>query len=114
MTFFFLMIRRPPRSTLFPSTTLFRSQTNPLNHHPLRDLLTDQIDMEAVRACQAIRAFVTATNVRTGRPRVFGQDDLSLDALLASACLPHMYQAVELTATRTGTAATWATRRSGL
>src|SRR3712207_8250667 len=73
MTFFFLMIRRPPRSTLFPSTTLFRSQTNPLNHHPLRDLLTDQIDMEAVRACQAIRAFVTATNVRTGRPRVFGQ-----------------------------------------
>jgi NTE family protein len=71
-------------------------QTNPLNHHPLRDLLAEQIDIEAVRACRALRVFVTATNVRTGRPRVFGQDDLSLDALLASACLPHLYQAVEI------------------
>jgi NTE family protein len=71
-------------------------QANPLNHHPLRDILADQIDMDAVRACQALRVFVTATNVRTGRPRVFGQDDLSLDALLASACLPHMLQAVEI------------------
>ncbi len=71
-------------------------QTNPLNHHPLRDILADQIDIEAVRACRAIRVFVTATNVRTGRPRVFSQEDLSLDALLASACLPHLYQAVEI------------------
>ena len=71
-------------------------QTNPLNHHPLRDILAGQIDMEAVRACRALRLFVTATNVRTGRPRVFDQNDLSLDALLASACLPHLYQAVEI------------------
>jgi NTE family protein len=71
-------------------------QTNPLNHHPLREILAGQIDIEAVRACRALRVFVTATNVRTGRPRVFGQDDLSLDALLASACLPHLYQAVEI------------------
>jgi NTE family protein len=70
-------------------------QTNPLNHNPLRDILAAQIDIEAVRACRALRVFVTATNVRTGRPRVFGRDDLSLDALLASACLPHLYQAVE-------------------
>lgn len=52
--------------------------------------------MEAVRACRALRAFVTATNGRAGRPRVFGQDDLSLDALLASAYLPHLYHAVEI------------------
>lgn len=71
-------------------------QTNPLNHHPLRDILARQIDIEAVRACRALRLFITATNVRTGRPRVFGQDDLSLDVLLASACLPHLYQAVEI------------------
>ncbi len=71
-------------------------QTNPLNYHPLRDILAAQIDIEAVRACRALRVFVTATNVRTGRPRVFGQDELSLDALLASACLPHLYQAVEI------------------
>jgi NTE family protein len=71
-------------------------QINPLNHHPLRDILANQIDMEAVRACRALRLFVTATNVRTGRARVFDQDELSLDALLASACLPHLYQAVEI------------------
>ena len=51
-------------------------QTNPLNHHPLRDILASQIDIEAVRACRALQLFITATNVRTGRPRVFGQDDI--------------------------------------
>jgi NTE family protein len=71
-------------------------QTNPLNYQPLRKILAAQIDIEAVRACRAIRVFVTATNVRTGRPRVFDQNDLSLDALLASACLPRIYQAVEI------------------
>jgi len=71
-------------------------QTNPLNHHPLREILADQIDIEKVRGCRALQLFVTATNVRTGRPRVFGQEDLSIDALLASACLPHLYQAVEI------------------
>lgn len=70
-------------------------QTNPLDHHPLRELLTRQIDIEAVRAAQ-MRVFVTATNVRTGRPRVFDNSELSHDALLASACLPQLYQAVEI------------------
>jgi NTE family protein len=70
--------------------------TNPLGLHPLREILSRQIDIDAVRACEALRIFVTATNVRTGRPRVFGRDDISLDALLASACLPHLYQAVEI------------------
>jgi NTE family protein len=71
-------------------------QTNPLDHHPLREILSRQIDIDAVRACEALRVFVTATNVRTGRPRVFDRDDISLDALLASACLPQLYQAVEI------------------
>ena len=71
-------------------------QTNPLNHHPLREILAQQIDISAVRACESIRLFVTATNVRTGRARVFDRNDLSLDALLASACLPHLYHAVEI------------------
>jgi NTE family protein len=69
-------------------------QTNPFNHHPLRQILAQQIDIAAVRACESIRLFITATNVRTGRARVFDRTDLSLDALLASACLPHLYQAV--------------------
>lgn len=71
-------------------------QTNPLNVNPLRDMLAQQIDIEALRACQAMRVFVSATNVRTGRARIFSQQDLSLDALLASACLPSLYQAVEI------------------
>jgi NTE family protein len=49
-----------------------------------------------VRACDAISLFVTATNVRTGRARIFDRKDISLEALLASACLPHLYQAVEI------------------
>ena len=71
-------------------------QTNPLNLHPLRGILAGQIDIDAVRACRALRVFVTATNVRTGRARVFDQDDLSLDALLASVCLPQTFQAMEI------------------
>ncbi len=71
-------------------------QTNPLNLAPLRDILAQQIDIEAVRASEALRLFVTATNVRTGRGRVFDHNDLTLDALLASACLPHLFQAVEI------------------
>ncbi|MGH7057527.1 MAG: patatin-like phospholipase family protein [Acetobacteraceae bacterium] len=71
-------------------------QSNPLGYHPLREILADQIDIRAARACRALRVFVTATNVRTGRPRVFAPDELSLDVLLASACLPHLYQAVEI------------------
>ena len=71
-------------------------QINPFNLQPLRDILAQQIDIEAVRASEALRVFVTATNVRTGRGRVFDHDDLTLDALLASACLPHLFQAVEI------------------
>lgn len=71
-------------------------QLNPLNISPLRDALTEQIDMEALRACDHIGIFVAATNVRTGRARLFDRDNLTIDALLASACLPHLYQAVEI------------------
>src|SRR5574340_269930 len=46
-------------------------QVNPLNYQPLRQILAGQIDIDAVRACRTLRLFITATNVRTGRPRVF-------------------------------------------
>src|SRR5574340_734951 len=46
-------------------------QVNPINYQPLRQILAAQIDIDAVRACQTLRLFITATNVRTGRPRVF-------------------------------------------
>ena len=71
-------------------------QLNPLDYQPLRDILAAQIDIEAVKECTEPRVFVSATNVRTGRARVFDQRDLSLDALLASTCVPTLYQAVEI------------------
>ncbi len=63
--------------------------------NPLRAILDESIDFERL-ASAPIRLFVTATNVRTGRGRVFRNAELSIDALLASACLPTMFQAVEI------------------
>lgn len=71
-------------------------QSNPMNIHPLRDILQQQLNIDAIRKCESVRVFIAATNVRTGRARIFDQKDLTIDALLASACLPHMYQAVEI------------------
>jgi NTE family protein len=63
--------------------------------NPLSRVLAESIDF-ACLASAPVKLFVTATNVRTGRPRVFRNSELSADALLASACLPAMFQAVEI------------------
>jgi NTE family protein len=71
-------------------------QTNPCNYHPLRALL-ERIDFEELRRDQDVpRVFIGATNVRSGLRRVFDNGELSVDVLLASACLPLAYQAVEI------------------
>ncbi|QPC42240.1 patatin-like phospholipase family protein [Kaustia mangrovi] len=69
---------------------------NPLNINPLLNLIERMIDFERVRACTAIKLFVTATNVHTGRPRIFETEELTADMVMASACLPHLFQAVEI------------------
>jgi NTE family protein len=74
--------------------TLSPWQRNPLNFDPLRDLLRRHFDVEAVHGCSEIKAFVAATNVETGKVRIFKRDELSIDALLASACLPNVHDAV--------------------
>jgi NTE family protein len=71
-------------------------QFNPLNHNPLRQVLGDTVDFERVRHCHKTRLFISATQVRTGRLRVFDQSELTADVVLASACLPQMFQAVEI------------------
>lgn len=77
------------------ASRLFSPYDNPLDFNPLRDLLNETIDFaRLVRS--PISVFVTATNVHTGRPRVFRNVDMTPDALLASACLPTMYKAVEI------------------
>ncbi len=68
---------------------------NPHGANPLRDILADCIDTELL-ANAPIKLFVTATNVRTGRGRVFGNAEVTPDVLLASACLPTLFQAVEI------------------
>lgn len=69
---------------------------NPLNINPLRDLLARQVNFERVRSCDLVKLFVAVTNVRTGRARVFQRTELTLDMIMASACLPQLFQAVEI------------------
>jgi NTE family protein len=63
--------------------------------NPLRDILEAVIDFERLKT-GPVKLFVTATNVRTGRGRVFRRHEMTPDVLLASACLPTMFQAVEI------------------
>lgn len=68
---------------------------NPLALNPLRAILADNINFERL-ANAPIRLFITATNVRTGRGRIFRNAEITADVLLASACLPTMFQAIEI------------------
>ncbi|MBR1220946.1 patatin-like phospholipase family protein [Bradyrhizobium sp. U87765 SZCCT0131] len=68
---------------------------NPLGFNPLRDILADSIDFGRL-ARAPIRLFVTATRVRTGRGRIFRNAEITADVLLASACLPTMFPAIEI------------------
>ena len=68
---------------------------NPQGANPLRDILADCIEFERLAAAP-VKLFVTATNVHTGRGRVFRNAELNPDVLLASACLPTLFQAIEI------------------
>ena len=68
---------------------------NPKGLNPLREILAETVDFERL-ARASIKLFVTATSVSTGRGRVFRNADVTPDALLASACLPTMFQAIEI------------------
>lgn len=71
-------------------------QTNPFNLNPLRELLGRQIDFARLRKQSPVKLFICATNVRSGRAKVFEHDEISADVLLASSCLPLLFQAVEI------------------
>jgi NTE family protein len=68
---------------------------NPLGFNPLRTILAESIDFDRLKQAP-IKLFVTATSVRTGRGRIFRNDEITPDVLLASACLPTMFQAIEI------------------
>jgi NTE family protein len=69
---------------------------NPLNINPLMDLIAEHVDFEAVQSCAHVHVFVSATNVHTGKVRIFSKHQLTAEAIMASACLPFMFQAVEI------------------
>ena len=74
-------------------------QTNPLGINPLRGLLERVVDFDALchaRHALVPKVFVCATNVRTGRGEIFSGARLSADAVMASACLPLLFKAVQI------------------
>ena len=72
-------------------------QFNPLNLNPLRSLLQHSVDFEALRASTCpVKLFLSATNVRTGKVKIFENPEITPDAVLASSCLPFLFQAIEI------------------
>lgn len=67
---------------------------NPLGFDPLRRILTENIDFERIRSSSPVELLIAATDVATGRPRLFRRHEMTVDAVLASACLPNLHQAV--------------------
>ncbi|MCB1546584.1 MAG: patatin-like phospholipase family protein [Hyphomicrobiaceae bacterium] len=72
-------------------------EINPLNVNPLRSIVADHVDFERLsRTDELPKLFLSATNVRTGKIKIFDRSEISLDAVMASACLPQIFQAVEI------------------
>ena len=69
---------------------------NPLELNPLREVMERLIDFELVRRTNYPKLFVAATNVQTGKARLFQRPEMTADMLMASACLPTMFKAVEI------------------
>ena len=89
----------PQRATLpwFGDLARFLSpyDLNPLNINPLKDLIGRFVDFERIRSGDR-NLFITATNVLTGEPRVFARHEITPEVVMASACLPLMFRAVEI------------------
>ncbi len=69
---------------------------NPWSHNPLGSILSSRVDFAALRSGSPVKLKVSATSVRTGEARVFTETELSPEVVLASACLPQLFQAVRI------------------
>ncbi|WP_029075124.1 patatin-like phospholipase family protein [Kaistia adipata] len=67
---------------------------NPMNINPLREIVSELVDFDRLHAAAAPKLFISATAVKTGRIKVFTGRDISADAVMASACLPYLFQTV--------------------
>lgn len=82
------------------SRVLLPYNYNPATMEPLRGVIDKIIDFERLAAADTIKLFVNATNVATGRNRVFSREEITLDALCASCCLPFLFDAVSVNGDR--------------
>lgn len=86
----------PLQAFLFMTRFFSPYQLNPFDANPLRDILVNQLDFERRRAGCRIELFIAATRVSTGTLRLFRTRELTIDALLASACLPSLHHSIEI------------------
>jgi NTE family protein len=97
MSFLLLPLRKPGLGLWDDAMPLLSPyQTNPLGMSPVRGILSSVVSIDVLQSADAPSLFVNAVNVHTGHERVFGPTDMSIDALLASACAPLMFQAVDI------------------
>ncbi len=71
-------------------------QLNPLDVNPLRDVLEEAIDFKRLRRTSPVSLHIAATDVANGAARIFTEKEISVDVVLASACLPQIHQAVKI------------------
>lgn len=101
---FYLSMLNPFPDTKHPALDTYLSltktfspyQLNPLDMNPLRELVAESIDFELLRHHCAVKLFIAATHVRTGKLKIFENREISIDALMASSCLPSIHQAIEI------------------
>ncbi len=67
-----------------------------MNFNPLRDVLNENVDFEKLRSTKGVKVHLCATNVETGKVRIFNRDELTADTVLASACLPFLFQTIQI------------------
>jgi NTE family protein len=94
----FTPLEGTPVQAWFDSLSRYFSpyDVNPLNINPLKDLIERFVDFDALRAATDMQLFVSATNAQTGRVRIFPRQKITADAVMASACLPMLFRAVEI------------------
>lgn len=92
------MMNYNPMVMLYDSwmRTLSPYQFNPTNVNPLRDILDEMVDFKKLVECQCTQLFISTTNVQTGKVRIFRNQEITLDVVMASATLPDLFQAVEI------------------
>jgi NTE family protein len=96
--FSFMPLEGSPAALWFETVSRFFSpyDVNPLNINPLKDVIERFVDFDALQKCEHLQLFISATNVHTGVLHIFPREKINADAVMASACLPLLFRAVEI------------------